>query len=371
MLCTRRSTKNCYSRLLSKKSRIRIVTLVLAVFMMLTFSLTGCDSLMRQEPDKPTEIKIGVSIYDEYDTFISSMTRRMNEWCKEKELETGVKITLEIVSAKSSQLTQNDQVDKFISKGYDAVCVNLVDRTDASVIIDKAKAANIPVVFFNRELVKEDLERWDGLYYVGARPEQSGRLQAQIIIDELRKPLRMDEIDFNHNDVIQYVMLEGEAGHQDALIRTQTSIETLKEAGYELEKIGDEIANWDRTQAKTKMAQLLERYPIQIELVICNNDDMALGALEAIEESGISNKPYVVGINGTDEAMEAVRTGRLGGTVYNDAVGQSDVIMKMAYSIAMGEEFSEDVTLVNEKYVYLPYSIVTYDNVQQYLSPGT
>lgn len=329
---------------------------------------TGCSSYKGNSESKDSStIKIGVSIYNEYDTYIASYARRMSEWCKNKEKETGTKIMLEIVSAKGSQLTQNDQVEKFIAREFDVVCVNLVDRTDATMIIDAAKSADIPVIFFNRELVKEDLDRWDKLYYVGAKAEQSGKLQAQIITDMLRDKASFDSIDINHNGVIQYVMLEGEAGHQDSLVRTRTCIEEIKKAGFSLEKIGDEIANWDRDQAKTQMKSLLERYPIQIEMVIANNDDMALGALQAIEEFGPNDKMYVVGINGTEEALEAVRTQKLGGTVYNDAIGQARCVMSMAFSLATEGSLPDDIELIDGKYVYLPYEKITYDNVRDYI----
>ena len=339
--------------------------------------LAGCAS--NKPAEMPSQIKIGVTVYDEYDTFVSSLTRSMSEWCKEKEKETGIAISLDVVSAGGSQLTQNDQVEKFISKDYDAICVNLVDRTDPTVIIDKARAAKTPVVFFNRELVKEDLERWDNLFYVGARAEESGRLQAQIIIDELSDPERFDEIDVNHNGTIQYVMLEGEAGHQDSLIRTQTCIDELKAAGFDLEKIGDETANWDRDQAATKMKNLLDKYPTQIEMVIANNDDMALGALQAVEEKNAAITPYVIGINGTEEALEAVRVRKLNGTVFNDAADQADAAMQICFFMALHPDDASisDLTvelsanghvLQNRKYVYSAYDMITYDNVQDYIN---
>lgn len=352
----RKKIRNCCSRLLNS---ILVISLIFA-----QLSLSGCTD---GSDAVPTHIRIGVSTYDEYDTFISSVTKYMAEWCKEKEKESGITITLDIVSAKGSQLTQNDQVEKFVSKEYDVVCVNLVDRTDPTVIIDRAKAADVPVIFFNRELVKEDLERWDKLYYVGAMAEQSGRLQAQIIINDLADSKKFAEIDSNHNGIIQYVMLEGEAGHQDTLIRTKTCIETIKDAGFVLEKVGDEIANWNQDQALTKMSALLSKYPSQIEMVIANNDDMALGALQAVEEKKPVTTPYIIGINGTDEALEAVRTRKLNGTVFNDAKSKSDTIMEMAYGLAVDKAVPDTITLIGDKYVYLPYEAVTYDNVQSFL----
>ena len=326
-------------------------------------ALCGCSSAYKGQENKPNNLKIGISIYDGYDTFISDMVTDMNEWAKAQEKETGDTILLDIVSANGSQLTQNDQVAKFIDKGYDAVCVNPVDRTDTTVIIDKAKSAGVPVIFFNREPVAEDLNRWDKLYYVGAKAEQSGMLQAQLVINALRKPERFERIDMNKDGVIQYVILEGETGHQDALIRTQVSIETIQQAGYSIEKVGDEIANWNRSQAESKMAMLLDTLPTPVEMVIANDDDMALGAIDAVQKKGYE-LPLVVGINGIKEALENVKMKKMEGTVYNDDKGQARAIMELAYDLSVYGTPDESVT---ERSIYVDYKLINYDNVQQYI----
>ena len=331
----------------------------------MTILLSGCQST---GSDRTNEVRIAVLTYDEYDTLIDSITKEMTKWARQKEKEDGIRITLDIVGAKKSQLTQNDQARKFITGKYDVLCVNLVDRTDATVIIDKAMASDTPVIFFNREPVEEDLSRWDKLYYVGASARQSGELQAKIIIDALKDKDKFSQIDANGNGTIQYVFLEGEAGHQDALIRTNVCTNELINAGFSLEKLGDEYANWNRDQARTKMRELINKYPFQIEMVIANNDDMALGALDAIGEKEYPLHPFVVGINGTEDALEAIRTMKLDGSVYNDAKGQGDVIMEMAYALARGEQLPGSIDLTFDKYVYKPYSIITYDNVQKYLN---
>lgn len=340
---------------------IKYTTLLL----ILCCALSGCGSAATT-PSK--EIKIAVLTYDEYDTLIESMTRYMTKWCRQKEKQDGVRIRLDIVGAKKSQLTQNDQARKFITGDYDVLCVNLVDRTDATVIIDRAMASDTPVIFFNREPVEEDLSRWDKLYYVGAIARQSGELQAKIIIDALSDPKKFSEIDVNKNGTIQYVILEGEAGHQDTLVRTNVCTSQIVDAGFSLEKLGDEYANWDRDQARTKMRELIDRYPFQIEMIIANNDDMALGAIDSIEERDYPLNPFIVGINGTEEALEAIRTMKLDGSVYNDANGQAEMIMEMAYALGTGEPFPASVELTFDKYVFRPYSIITYDNVQKYLN---
>ncbi len=332
--------------------------------------LTGCsgsNGIVKSENENNKNIKIGISVYDDYDTFISDMIREFNEWGRTKQKERN--ITLDIVSANRSQLTQNDQVEKFIAKDYDAICVNLVDRTDASLIIDKAKKADIPVIFFNREPVEDDIKRWNKLYYVGADAEQSAKLQAEIVKDVLSNPNRFEKVDVNMDNIIQYVMLEGEAGHQDALVRTQISIDEIKNAGFQLEKLGDEIANWNKIQATTKMKGLLEKYPWEIEMVIANDDDMALGAIEAFLGAGYStdNLPLIVGVNGTKNALEMIQSKKMEGTAYNNAIGQADIILDMAYELSCGRDLSDMLSSSNEKYVYLDYEKITFDNVQKYI----
>ena len=161
--------------------------------------------------------------------------------------------------------------------------INPVDRTAAGVIIDKAKAANIPVVFLNREPVAEDMNKWDKVYYVGAKAEESGTLEGQLIADYWKAH---PEADKNHDGVLQYVMLQGEPGHQDAELRTKYSIKAIEDAGIKVEKLDRIPAMWDRVKGQDKMQAWLAAEGDKIEAVIANNDDMALGAIEALKAGG-------------------------------------------------------------------------------------
>lgn len=358
--------KCLYSLLLNNKNILkRICCLMIAMLqLVLVLMLTGCG----EKSDNISEIKIGVCIHNDTEIFVSSIVKNMREWCQKKEQETGVYYTLDVVSAKDSQLTQNDQVEEFINKEYDVLCVNLVDRSDATLIIDMAIKSNTPIVFFNRELVKEDLDRWDKLYYVGGATRQAGRMQAEIIIDALSDKKTFDKYDVNGNGVIQYVVLEGETNHQDAIIRTLVVTEELKNAGFSIEKLGDEYANWERDQAKTKMKELIQRYPFQIEMVVANSDEMALGTIEALKDANYPIEPFIVGVDGNEDALEAIRTGKLNGSVFNDAKGQAKAIMELSNSLATNSPVPEDIVLNFDKYVYLPYEPITYDNVQDYIN---
>ena len=261
-------------------------------------------------------------------------------------------MTLDIMDAKGSQNTQNSQVERLISLGCDALCVNMVDRSAASSVIDKAIAADIPIVFFNREPVEEDLNRWEKIYYVGADAKESAVLQGQILVDAWKK--NRDTLDRNGDGIVSYVLLEGENSHQDSLIRTEWSVQTLKDGEVPLEKITGGIANWERSQASALMEQWLKEYPDQIELVICNNDDMALGAIDAMDRNGIiSGSVKVVGIDGTPVGKEALKAGKMFGTVECDRERYAKEIFDIASGLVMG-----DLT-DHEKYFWCPQSALT------------
>lgn len=321
----------------------------------------GCKG---NEEEAVKNIKIGITLYDQYDTFISEMMTKFTEYAADKEEETGVAINVELMDASQSQLTQNEQVKSLIEKGCDVICVNLVDRTEPTTITDLAESKQVPIIFFNRELVAEDLERWSELYYVGADALQSGVLEGELAANAFKTNAKMDK---NGDDICQYVVLEGEAGHQDSIVRTEYSVNTLIENGVEAEKLGYAMANWNRAQAQTKTAALLTQFSGKIELIIANNDDMALGAIDALRDSQIPREdwPGVVGIDGTDVGLLAVENGEMLGTVYNDKEGQAREMLNLAFAIATNGD-KDNIPLIDGKYVRTPYHKVTQENVEDY-----
>lgn len=292
------------------------------------------------------------------------MMTKFTEYAADKEEATGVAINVELMDASQSQLTQNEQVKSLIEKGCDVICVNLVDRTEPTTITDLAENKQVPIIFFNRELVAEDLERWSELYYVGADALQSGVLEGELAANAFKTNAKMDK---NGDDICQYVVLEGEAGHQDSIVRTEHSVNTLIENGVEAEKLGYAMANWNRAQAQTKTAALLTQFSGKIELIIANNDDMALGAIDALRDSQIPREdwPGVVGIDGTNAGLLAVENGEMLGTVYNDKEGQAREMLNLAFAIATNGD-KDSIPLIDGKYVRTPYHKVTQENVEDY-----
>lgn len=306
------------------------------------------------------KVHLGVAYYDQRDTFLNEMIAEMKVRMKEYETED-LEMMMSIREAAGIQKTQNDQVKELLDAGCNVLCVNLVDRADPSEIIDLAREREVPIIFFNREPVAEDLQQWEGLYYVGADARQSGILQGELAAERIQADKNIDR---NKDGKIQYVVLEGEAGHQDAIIRTENAVETLKTKGIELEKLSYQIANWNRAQAQNRMEQLLGEYQNQIELVLANNDDMALGAIDAYEKRNYTESalPVFFGIDGTDPGLEAVVNGKLAGTVYNDKEGQADAIVRLAAALVTGEGM-EEIEFEKDQYIYTPYFSVTEENV--------
>lgn len=341
-----------------KKSIALAVICVLAVSLL----LAGCGGQQNTETSTGGEKQpvIGVAIYKFDDTFMTSVRDNIAKAAEGK-------AKVDIVDSQNSQPIQNDKIDLFITKKVDALIVNPVDRTAAGTIIDKAKEANIPVVFINREPLPEDMQKWDKVYYVGARAEESGRLQGEIMAEYWKSH---PEADKNKDGKMQYVMLMGEPGHQDAELRTKYSIEAVKAAGIEVEELARDTAMWDRVKAQDKMAAFLTAHGDKIEAVFANNDDMALGAIEALKSAGyFKDGKYipVVGVDATVPGVEALKEGTLLGTVLNDAKNQGRAALELAYILAKGETPTKENTgyeITDGKYVWIPYVKITLDNIE-------
>ena len=311
-------------------------------------------------------LRIGVTLYSQDDTFISSMSQSLEQLAQEEESRIGQKIILFISDSRHNQTTQMDHVDRFLARGCDILCVNMVDRTGAAVIVDKAEAEGVPLIFFNRQPVAEDIQRWEHTYYVGASAQESGTLEGELVLNAWTSdPARWDR---NGDGVVQYVMLEGEPGHQDSLLRTEYAIQTIADGGVEVERLARDTANWNRAQASARTARWLEEFGGQVEVILSNNDDMALGAIDALKETErpLEDWPMVVGIDATKPALEALEAGELYGTVFNDAQGQAKAMLDLALALYHGEDPAQAVALEEEHYVWLPYLPVTRENLARF-----
>ncbi len=306
--------------------------------------------------------KFGITLYKFDDTFISSVRSAMEDHNKDKAF-------LNFADGQSQQPTQNDSIDTFIVEGYDGLGVNMVDRTAASVIIGKAKEADIPIVFFNREPTAKDMNSWDKLYYVGAKAEESGRIQGEILAKYFKENPKADK---NGDGILQYVMLTGEPGHQDAILRTEHSVKALKNAGLSVQQLATDTGMWQRVNGQEKMAAWLSAYGDDIEAVLANNDDMALGAIEALKAQnyfqGDKMMP-VLGVDASAPAIDSLKEGFLYATVLNDSVGQGSAVLDILTELQKETPDLSSLphTFTDTKYVWIPYVPVTQDNYKDFM----
>lgn len=333
----------------------------IAAGMLCCMCILGVNGCGQADSDNSQNVYVGVTYYDQSDIFLNELLDCFKKEIQDLESEEK-KISVTIQGAGGSQRTQDDQVKELIDGGCNVLCVNLVDRTDPSEIIDLAREKQVPIIFFNREPVAEDMAQWEQLYYVGAKAEESGTMQGEMAAEAIKAN---PQVDRNKDGKIQYVVLEGEPGHQDTIIRTENAVESLKAGGIELEKLSYGLANWNRAQAENRMSQMISQYQTKIELVLANNDEMALGAMDAYEKLNYteSTLPLFFGIDGTKVGLEAVRDSRLSGTVYNDKEGQAKAMAKLVEALVTGSGM-EDMDFENQKYLYLPYAKVTEEQLE-------
>ncbi len=275
-------------------------------------------------------IRMAVFVYKGSDTFIENVSGALMQTAAEYTGANGEKVYMAYLDANDSQSLQNEQIARYISLNYDVLCVNLVDRIEAAYVIDIAKEANVPVVFFNREPVKQDMTKWERTVYVGTDAKKNAELEAEVVLQQYRRdPYAIDK---NQDGIVNYIMIEGERRHQDTLIRTEVSVQTLRDNGMELERLDGGIANWTRSQAAALAEQYFNSYGDAIELIICNNDDMALGVVDTIDRLGI-DFVNIVGVDGTPQGIEAVKSGKMLGTVSIGCEEHAQLIFDMALAL--------------------------------------
>jgi methyl-galactoside transport system substrate-binding protein len=294
------------------------------------------------------ETKLGFTVYKYDDNFMAVVRQAI-----EKEAMKDSDIELLMNDSQNSQSMQNDQVDILLARGVKALAINLVDPAAAPVIIKKAKEDNIPIVFYNKEPSEKDLSSYDKAYFVGTVSKDAGIIQGELIAKQWAANPNWD---LNGDGQIQFVLLKGEPGHPDAEARSSYVISTLNDMGYKTEQLHLDTGMWDTAMAKDKMdAWISGPNGSKIEVVIANNDGMAMGAVESLKANGKGELP-VFGVDALSEALAMVRSGQMAGTVLNDAPNQAKATYELTRNLALGKPAAEGTewNLVN-KVVRVPY----------------
>lgn len=330
-----------------------------------------------------------VLYYTYADTYISSVRTALDA-----ELEAAG-ITYQDYDSNNAQNTQNEYIDTAISNGTDLLIVNMVtsgSSDTANSICDKAEAAGIPVIFFNRA-VEEDtnvgavLGARQNIAFVGTDAPEAGHMQGAMIGNYLIE--NYDAVDLNGDGQISYAMFMGDASNVEAIYRTQYSVEdanailtengypelvyfdSSNESKYQLDMTGAWSAQAAMEYMQTNLSQYSTANNNMIELIICNNDNMAEGCITALQAAGYNNGEGtttipVFGVDATDSAQQLIAAGTMTGTIKQDAEGMAKCIAQLAQNVANGEDllantdsYTKDTANNLNNKIFIPYQEYT------------
>lgn len=371
-----------------KKKLLAVLLCVAMVAAMAVGCGGGKDSGESKDEGKKSDLNIGVFYYTYADTYIASVRTALDK----KLDDMGVKY--QDYDGNNNQTTQNEQIDTAIQTGANLLIVNIVTSgsNDASTqIIDKAKAADVPVIFFNRAVEDEKSEEgtilgsYEKCAFVGTDAPEAGHMQGEMIGDYVVE--NFDTVDLNGDGKISYAMFMGQLGNAEAIYRTQFAVE---DANKKLEEAGkpaleffdpantdkyqvDQDGAWSATAANNYMTTNLSQYNVgnnnMIELIICNNDGMAEGAVAALNDKGYNTGDPaktipVFGVDATDAAKKLIADGKMVGTIKQDAEGMAACIAQLTQNTADGKELVDGVEkdMISEKVankIFIPYGIYT------------
>ena len=294
---------------------------------------------------------IGVCIYKFDDAFMTTYRNALQE------ILEGKGYTVTFMDGKNDQAEQNNQINNFIAQKVDALIINPVMTSAADQIIATVKDAGVPTVLINREPTADQMSAYDKLVYVGCDARQSGTMQGELILDTANKG------DINGDGKVSYIMIQGDPENVDAQYRTEFSVKALTDAGMEVEELDLQRGDWDRNKGQEIAQNDLAKFGEDIEVIFCNNDDMAIGALQAIQAAGrkVNEDIYLVDVDALDAALNEVAAGNMTGTVLNDAQGQAEGAVAAMEELLGGKTYA-----AGEQSIYVDYVKVTPDNVADF-----
>ncbi|MFZ2100761.1 MAG: sugar ABC transporter substrate-binding protein [Oricola sp.] len=290
--------------------------------------------------------KIGVSMALFDDNFLTVLRNGIQD------LADGMDgVDVQIEDAQNDVAKQLDQINNFIASGVDAIVVNPVDTSATQAMTDAAAAAKVPLVYVNREPINVDALP-DNQAFVASNEEDSGTLETKEVCRLLKEA--------GKTEANIYVMM-GELSNQAAVQRTKDIHNVMEsgECGVTLNIVDEQTANWSRDQAQSLMTNWLSAGK-PFDAVIANNDEMAIGAIQAMKAAGLDMGEVIVGgVDATQDALAAMQAGDLDATVFQDAHGQGAGALDAALKLAKGEA-------VDQK-VYIPFQLVTPSNIGDFL----
>lgn len=293
--------------------------------------------------------KVAVLLSDYDDPYIAAIQKSLEEIQREDKYT----FQYSFYNGQKSQDIQNEQLHNVIKKNdADIILLNLVNQENSKYAVDRIKERNIPVILFGGIDI-DVVKSYNKAYWLGRDVIEGAILQGEIVI-KLWNESKV-RVDKNNDNIIQYVMLQGTVNDKYAIKRTKHSILTINNAGIETQEIERRVCNWSEEEAKAATNSLLLRFGNRIEVIIANNDTMAIGAIKALQEHGYNNgdkgrEVHVIGFDGIKEAQYLIKNGVMSGTVIQDPHDSARALHEISINlihnrdITYGTEYKHDVT---------------------------
>lgn len=353
----------------------KILAMLLAVVMV--FALCACgqtaapaatEAPADEAPAEDAALKVGVFYYAFSDTYISTVRSALDAELDAKG------ITYQNFDGNNNQTTQNEQIQTAITDGYNLLVVNMVTSGSPDVANEIiSMAAGVPVVFFNRAIEADGeegtvLNENANICFIGTDPPEAGHIQGNMIGTFLLE--NYDTVDLNGDGVISYALMKGDEANVEAIYRTQFGVEDANlvleaagkpalvyfdesnTAGYQVDLNGAWSAQAALDYMNTNLSQFNESNNNMIELIICNNDNMAEGCISALEAAGYNTGAEgatvipVFGVDATDAAQELIGAGKMTGTVKQDAEGMAAAIAQAVEAAAAGTSLADALAAI-------------------------
>jgi len=340
---------------------LKKILLFILIIIIITSTLIGSyQNNMYVTTRKP--VKVGVFLYDFNDPYLSLLKQNLEDIQKENEN----KVEFTFFDGKANQTIQNESIDKVLKGDVDLLIVSLVDpKTDAlQDIINKIIQRNIPLILYSdpTPTMTNFIKSYSRALIVATDAEQSGILQGKILVAAWNTDKKT--IDKNGDNIMQYVMLHGETDSPIAIARTKYSVLTINDAGIKTEKLALKFCDWNQECAKNAIKSLLLNYSNKIEVIIANNDAMAIGAIEALQEYGYNKGDKaktipVVGIDAIPTAQNLIKKGFMTGTVVQDPRVAAEALYTVGMNLVSGKNALEGTNYNFDNTgiaIHLPYN---------------
>ncbi|MFE4706849.1 sugar ABC transporter substrate-binding protein [Peribacillus simplex] len=317
--------------------KLKKMTSAFMVTVLILGLLAGCGSKETSGDGSKDQIIIGVAM-PAFEDWFTYLINGMEEYDEQHD-----NVKVDMVDAKNDSGKQMSQVETMIAQGVDAIVLNPVDTAAISPLIDTANEANIPVVVVNRMPDEDAMKK---IYaFVGSESLEGGTIQMEKVAEVL---------DGKGNVAI----MNGTLGHDSVVKRTKGNKDVI-EKYPDMNIVREATADYQRSQGMTLMENWIQSGG-EIDAVVANNDEMAIGAIMALEESGKRGDIIVAGIDGTEDGLDYVKQGKLNVTTFQDGYGQGQSAIETAMKAVNGEK-------IENKFVNVPFELVTKENVEEYL----